>query len=1363
MTIIRAAILFCSICWGRLMAQPVSLEVELLSGKHGLHGNKIHCIWQGPDGYLWLGTDKGLNRYDGYNFTSFPLEQHLIPVHQLEGDRFTICIGTWGEGLYLLDQRSGKTSRISNKLHTGAFIYAIAYCQEKTYWVASENGLGMLILPGEKQNTPVFHQITLRTENKDLIQTGIRQVTRSKTGQLWLADWEGKVYALPETDWTEPVYEVQEKAVLLNRQITAMVEDAAGRIWLGTSADGVFLLDSLGRRLAHFQSDQKVPSSLSSNQVVGIRIDRQGSIWVATADQGLNKLLTVTEKGEAVFLNEANPDNSTYQNSKDFFTTFPDNLLTCMYFDRDDGIWVGTYHKGLVKVSPQTEYFKYYQREGGDHFTLAHRDVSIPLIAQNGDLWIGTWGGGLHFLSKQEKTKANPVYKRFKTNPATPHSISFDQVFPVYEDRRGNLWLGTNGGGLNFLAKEEKYKPEPVFSSYRHNSYDLQSLSNDSIWAIHEDRQGQLWVGTQNGLNKLQPGTRTFRRYLPGICVLGFTEDSLGNLWLGTENRGVMAWNISGDTLTDQFQQFTFQNKTYSLGKVYDLEFDQKGHLWLGTNQGLINLTRPGNRFSLFTVEDGLVNKDVESIQLDEKGRLWLGTYSGLSLYDPALKTFRNFQMSEGRFSNSFTQGASQGRDGRMYFGSRNGFYEFQPSSISTKSEDLPVHISQIKTGQQTLNFTKMYSFEKKPFSLPYTDRMLSIAFTALPYHQADNIIYTYQLAGVDPSWHITHLGEHRITYSYLPEGEYTFKVKAGRVGESGWGAETSFSVKVNPPWWRTNWSYALYLVIFFLVSRLLYRIRKKQRKAKEAAYRTQLEQEKTEKLYRLKQQFFTQVSHEFKTPLSLIKAPLDHLLSRSTLSGDERDYLELIQRNTQRMIRLIDQLLDFQKLSAGRITVKQEATELVGFVETLGSQFEIWAKQQRVRIRLTSNVKNCMVFLDKEKLETILYNLISNALKHAPQDSAVAVGIEYKESDKQSLEHLSISVKDEGPGIPNQKQTQIFEAFYTEVPYNPQQKGTGIGLALVKALTEALGWTVRVDSTPGEGACFQIDVQAELFSFERGFFQKELQYSANQTAVDSTDTEPLLTTACTLLLVEDHQDLNDYLRLLFHKRYRLLQARNGAEAWELLEKHPVDLVLTDWMMPVMSGVELCQKIKDTSSTSHLPVIMLTAKTAPFEQLEGIQAGADAYITKPFANDYLMTRVEKLIESRRVLKEQFKQIIQVEPSQLIITPQEEKFLKSAIDFVETQMEDANLTVEQLANAMAMSSTKLYRKLKTIANISPNEFIRNIRLKRAAQLLKETDHTIAEISYQVGFSSPKYFSKCFGDEYGQSPKSFREKE
>lgn len=1329
-----------SVCLLLLLLGNPSFSQQILFRSYsvidGLGSNTVWNITQDEKGYMWFGTKNGLNRFDGYSFKTYKANK-------------------------------GDKASLGNN-----FIHAICRYDSKTFWVGTEEGIYIFDLETER-----FSPL------KGMETNGVFDILKDSRGIIWIATRSNGLYRYDPSTKTYRQFRANAgnpNTVSINL-VRKLVEDSEGNIWIG-SFGGIDVLDPESGTFRHYKAG-KEDGTLSSNQVLTLYRDLEGNIWVGTLSGGLNKwsrhtgrfttykvdgpgsindnivrviyqpspdkLYVGTEKGLNVF-DIATQTFTAYTNKSNDPFSISDNAVYAIYPDKEGGIWVGTYFGGVNYFPGKGSPFELYYATG-DKNALSGNAVSCFLEDKPGYFWIGTENAGLNYFNAQTKT--------FQHYPFSggQQKLSYHNIHSLFKDSKGNIWIGTFTGGLNV------YNPRTgSVKTYKHDPEDTTTLSNNSVYHIYEDRSGTIWVGTVRGLNKYDPQRDAFIRVhdlgLIYNCIYRIYEDEKRNIWVATYDNGF----FGKDSRTNRWTRYPANGKpgAISSNKVISLLDDGKGNLWLGTDGGGLNsFNLETRKFTTYNEQKG-ISTVVYGILQDDQGELWLSTNEGLVRFSPKTEKSRLFTNWDNLQSKQFNYKAYlKASDGKFYFGGIHGFNAFFPENIQDS-----VHKSYIAlTNFQLFNKDVVIDGENSPMSkligfqnsiqLSHDQDVLSFEYAALSYVAPEKIQYAYMMEGFDEGWN--YVGTQRkATYTNLPPGTYVFKVKSTD-NHGNWNERTAeIKVVVKPPFYRSVLAYIVYLLliaggVWWFRRYSMERDRKKNQARLE---RETIQREK--EFYNQKIEFFTTMAHEIRTPLSLIIAPLEKLLTAEKWKPEVKEQLQIMDQNSDRLLKLVNQLLDFRRIESDIYTIRTEELELISFIHSVYSRFSAISYQKGIRFSMVTNVNRLVVSADPEAMIKILNNLLINAFKFAR--NKVEIRVDEPFTDGVGKQFFSISVVDDGIGIPANQLDNIFKAFY-KVQSNKHQYnnvgGTGIGLALAKALAEKHDGKLLVESKEGEMTAFTLLIPYEVTEVA----------AAKAEEKEGAVTEGQVEDKPVILVVEDDQSLLEFIsKSLKESGYNYLQATNGKEALGVLESNGVDLILSDVMMPEMDGIELCRQVKTNINYSHIPLILLTARDNSESEIAGIENGADAYITKPFKWKHLSVVVKNLLDSRVVLKSKFTQQPFADVNTLSTNTNDKKFVEKLITIIEERIMDPQLSVEELSKEMAMSRSSLHKKLKAMSGHVPNEFIRLIRLKNAAKLLLSGEYNISEVGYMTGFNSPSYFSKCFMQQFNVTPSEFAEK-
>lgn len=1303
---------------------------------------------------MWFGTASGLNRYDGYTFKVF---RHRENDSTSINDDLIVKIQEGPDNKFWIDTRTGQC--IFDPVSEKAMANTLAYCRQLSLPAASvidivKDKQGCFWFAqagyGASRYNPVAHTVKRfqRTKNN---APDITDMVADNAGNIWIVYTDGLLEGY-NTASGKLIYSNAELFKRPDELRYRLFADAENDLWIYTDGmpQGAFCYNIKSNNLIHYHRDAP-GNRLNNNLVTGIQQDNNGMIWIITDHGGVNLL---SKRSGAIWYLENKPED---------IKSISQNSINAIYRDNTGIIWLGTYKKGINYYHANIIKFPVYRHLLSDARSLPFDDVNRFVEDEKGNLWIGTNGGGLIYY---DRTTGN--YRTYKHNPANANSISNDVIVSLCIDHNKKLWIGSYYGGLDCYDGQ-------LFKHYKHDPEDATSISDNSIWEIYEDAQQQLWVGTlSNGLDRYHPEIDGFYTYRKGNgsinsnYIAALAEDQDGNLWIGTES-GISVLNKKTGGVT-YYQHNSKDQNSLSNSNITALLQDSRGNMWVATRDGLNFFDKAANSFRHFSEADGLSENNVLTLMEDNAHTLWLGTTNGLSRgwvqygANGSVKIqFRNYDERDGLQGREFNENAAlKTKRGELIFGGANGFNIISPDAISHNTvvpevvlTDLRVFDKSPQPGEVFNNRVLLSTAISaiKEITLKYRENIFSLEFAALNYSNPEKNQYAYKLEGFNNDW-LTTDGTHRtVTYTNLDPGKYVFRVKASN-GDGVWNEKgTALLVTILPPFWRTIPAFMIYAI---LLAAILFAARRLT--IQRAHMRFQLAQQKKEaervhELDLLKLKFFTNVSHEFRTPLSLIMAPVEKMLNTSREPEQKKQY-QLIYRNARRLLALVNQLLDFRKLEMRELRLYPSLGDIVSFVKEVSCSFTDMAGARHIHFNFSTSIESLQISFDPDKIERILFNLLSNAFKFTPEHGNIQVLVGREEN------FVSIQVKDSGIGIPTEDQDKIFERFFQhDVPGSMLNQGSGIGLAISKEFVRLHQGTISVTSEAGKGTCFTVLLPVNSAVTEPVVSSQEellLEPAAEETTdvvSKSSRKKPVI------LIVDDNDDIRFYLKDNLRRNYTVYEAVNGAEGWEKTKQHQPDLVVSDVMMPVMDGMELCRTIKHDKQTSHIPIILLTARSAAEPKLEAFQVGANDYVTKPFSFEMLQSRIRNLLAQQEAMRKLFQKQLEVNPSEISITSVDEQFIRQAIDTVEQNISNPGFSVEDLSRALHMSRVALYKKLLALTGKSPLDFIKTIRLKRAAQLLEKSQFTISEIAYEVGFNNPKYFARTFKKEFGMLPSEY----
>ena len=1127
-------------------------------------------------------------------------------------------------------------------------------------------------------------------------------------------------------------------------------------------------------RYKHDKDDIK---SLSHNWVISLAENDEDGLWIATHGGGLNKF---------------NPETQTfikYRKGPHNHHGLAHNDLKRVYRDpRQQAIWIGSESGGVYKAAYNQKKFRHYQHDPNDPNTLGHNTLFGMCEDKDGFIWIATQMRGVDKFDPQQKN-----FSHFRNDHNNPNSLHHDKVQTVFEDRNENLWIG----GAHGLARYDRKRDRFInYLDEKNNKDGKAPVWIDEITQDPYSDEEAIWIVTiGSGLVKFYYNENRYVIYNhhpedpnslgnPYVITAYFDLDSTKRqLWIGTEN-GLDQFDIHSEKFT-HYRHDPNNPNSLSNNSVWAIHRDKSGALWVGTNGGGLNrFVEEENRFIRFTEKEGLSSNNICRILEDGTGNLWISTFSGLSRFNPRTKIFKNFFSGDGLQSDEFWPlSAVKSKSGLMYFGGINGLTVFHPDSISENKNIPPLVLTDLRIFNQSIKpggkspLSRSIS-ESEEMVLSYDQDIFTLEFAALDFTIPSNNKYAYIMEGVDRDWVYTDASRRFATYTKLDPGNYRFVVK-GSNNDGIWNEKgTSIRIIILPPWWQTKWAYLLYII---LAIALIISVWKTQLNRLRMKHQRELEHVETEKLKevdRIKTHFFANISHEFRTPLTLIKGPVENLI-HGDFRGNLKEQGKLILRNINHLLSLVNQLLDLSKLESDMMRLHAEKTNLVPILKGLVQSFASLAKQKNITLEFIPLKDPVELYLDREKFEKIINNLLSNAFKFTPEEGNIVVDCGLWNSDLQKeldselqitdYNSIQIKISNSGPGIPPDQMDKIFDRFY-QIDDSQTRRfgGTGIGLALVKELVDLHHGKITVSTVPGKRTTFNIFLP---FGSE-AFSNDEIIHMSKKPSEEITDV-PIMSegekshtvmpitvqSREKILIVEDHTDVQDYIGNILADSYRILKADNGLEGLKIARDKMPDLIISDVMMPEMDGYTFCSEIKKDELTSHIPLILLTARAGHEDKMEGLETGADDFLVKPFDSQELAARVKNLIEQRRNLRRRFSREPYLSFNKITTTSVDERFLSQLKTIIEDNITNPGLDVNYLAEEMGNSYTHLYRKIKALVGLSPAAFIRLVRLTKAQQLLKNNHGNISEVAFEVGFESLHYFSRCFSKQYGMSPSVF----
>ncbi|GGF30893.1 hybrid sensor histidine kinase/response regulator transcription factor [Echinicola rosea] len=1313
-----------------------------ITTQDGLSHSTVYTIAQDHKGYIWIGTREGLNRYNSYGLKTYYSGQE--PIGGLSADRI-LCLQPASQQRLLIGTSAGLdrydygTDRIEKIHYQGkplGYIKCIFESSDSLVYVCAQSGLYLI----NQQN-----KATRLSEERNTLA-----IAEYKTGVFWLMTSKG-VYLVNKFGEIIKEYTDLKPNLGARSNFYCLFKDSKGTMWVGTQEGAFWYVPEKDK----FEQVKAAEGISEVTLVRAINEDDRNGIWIGT-----EKGVFVYDKAKRSLEHHSQSfDQSPYDLS--------DQSVYCVLKSRENIMWIGTYFGGVNYVKLRESGFVKVVPDGGEK-GLSGKAVSQLTEDRKGRLWIGSEDAGVTQWSKDRQKFTYFLYRKMG------NSISGNNIHAIQQDHEGNIWLGT------FLEGVDRYDPDTgKFTNYRHDPADSTTISHNNVFSLMSDSKDNLWIGTWKGINIYDKKKERFRKFKPQQIgerfIYDMLEDHSGKVWICTRNDGIFRYDPVTDQL-DWFNKNHFDNHGLTANKVIHVFQDSQNRVWFGTlNEGLLQWDSDAQHFSAFTKSDGLSNNNVYGIQQDQKGNLWLSTNNGLTVMDPVTGKTKIYDKSNGlqdtqfNFKSSYKDG-----DGRMYFGTVNGMYHFHPDSINAIDTPPNIHFTELKLFNKPLEVGGVDGIlssqidEAQSITLKYSQNVITFDFVATNYFSPGKNVYSYYLEGFEKDWNKPN-EKHSATYTNLSPGTYTFHVKAANP-DGVWSGERTLLLTVAPPFWWTPWAKVIYglLVItaFFGYRRYLY-----LRHQEKMTYQLErVEKEKIQELNQHKLNFFTYISHEFKTPLTLIIAVIDKFLDHQVHSSHQQEDFRLIKRNASRLHFLIDQLMEFRKTESDHTDLSPKWGDVILFLQDTFLAFLPLYHKKDITHHFRTNCQGIEVLFDADKLEKIITNLVSNAVKSTPRFGEITMEVEMSPSDIPGQALFSIHVVDNGRGLTKEELDKIFMPFYKGNNPAQAETGSGIGLALVKSLTKYLGGTISAESTEDQGMRITVNLPFQTTSDKQQAYTKVegnkgllidedyyyLEVQTDNAQVQNTEGE----VTYELMIVEDNEEMRKFLCSYFSRFYKVTTANDGVTALEIIGKRVPDVIISDVVMPKMGGDQLCTTIKNNIDTSHIPFILLTAKSTVENRIEGLEVGADAYLPKPFNLQELRLMIKNTLESRNSLKQHFLKFGSVDNYDHPVNNKDHEFLTKLIEIVHQHLEDPAFNIAEFSRVAGVSRTLLHMKLKKLVNLSATEFVKAIRLKKSTNLLI-AGNNVSEVAYKVGFNDPNYFSRAFKEKYGIPPSEYKE--
>lgn len=1326
------------------LALPISLfsqniEFQILTIQQGLSHNTVYNIDQDADGFIWIATGEGLDRYDSYAIKKYhnsSIGKNISQITSLLINDQDFFIGT-NKGLYTYSVKQDTFQIHENSGKMMGHINNIYHSSDGLNFICSKQGL--FSIDRDSKIYPILTNVNARS------------ICNFKANVYFLA-LEDKILLINELGETIKGFKYPER---LNSPSLSgyylkptLFQDSEGMVWLGT-VKGLFIFD------INTNDFKQVTFTNESNQLEGnvirsITEDQNKKIWIGTED--------------GLFIYDKKTKKS-FHYGQSFYNTsnnLSDKSIHELFVSKENILWIGTYFGGLNFSKLNSNGF---HKLIPDEFnnSLSGKAISQMIQVKNNDIWIATEDGGVSIFDKK-----NNSFRHLKQQSENKNSISSNNIHSLLEDDRGNVWIGTFLGGLN------KYNQNSGnITVYKNKQKDTTTISNDHIYSLLQLNTDTLLIGTQYGLNYYNYKTNTFSIYKPEIFDNKFVYDMIktknNDIWICTSHSGI--YRIKNKTQSIDHYEIKDINPELIDNEVIGAFEDKKGDIWFCSySGGLIKWIEDKNEFENITKENGLPNNSVYGILEHQEKGYFISTNAGLSFYNPENFTFKTYTISDGLTTNQFNyKSYLNDKDGWMYFGSVNGITYFHPDSINIDKSKTEIHLTGLKLFNKEVNIgenspLKNNINEIDTLILKYNENAITLEFVQIDYNSKAN--YSFYLEGYEKEWN--DVGKTlAATYTNLPPGDYIFNVKSNNTNTDliNSSDHKKLHIIISPPIWKTNWAYAIYFLFIILCFYAYYRLIKFIQDKNLAIELEKVENAKLSEINTHKLNFFTFISHEFKTPLTIIIASMEKLFQNS-LSITDSDNLISIKKNSKKLHHLVQQLMEFRKVETDHAKIKLDEGDIITFLKDTFDAFDPLFKYKSIKTQFESNVIKQVCYFDSEKLDSIITNILSNAVKHTDNYGEITMNIIFTNistTTKDQKMNLKIQISDNGNGISKKEQENLFLPFYEYK--NSSKSGSGIGLVLVKSLVNFLNGSFSIDSNKKKGTICTIELPIHL-QIEKnkntikinGNKKADIPYDLVMENTSSSETINIFRNSeYTILIVEDNRELMTFLNKHFSTNYKILMARDGQDALLKIDKIVPDIIISDIRMPNMDGIRFCRIIKESKKTSHIPFILLTGESNEQNKFDGLEFGANAFLSKPFNLTELDLMVRNLLESNLKIQHHINKVRKNETAEIPNNNQKRDFLIKITDIIENNFDDPDFSIEKLANIAGISRSLLHIKVKDITGSSASTLIKNIRMQKAVILLEE-GYSISEVAYQIGYE-PSYFSRVFKKFYKASPSSY----
>lgn len=1363
------------------------LQFEKVGENVGITQNSILDIFQDSKGYLWFSTPNGLFRFDGYDtkvFNSLEGEGKSLAYNEVKKVREGADGTLWILNLQHINALNPRTGKIQNfNLDDLKYIRLRHVVPDKSkpnhVWISTNKNIGLLIFDEKLEKLETIHYPLIDDPSID----AVRYIYQDQKENLWCAVNS----SLVKVKYDNGTFDITQSKK--NGNVSYITEDSKGQLY-ASLAQSIVPIEEKEDEISYTKGKIPFSKDLANSEMIRCILPFKNKLWLIGGKQSLV---------------EHNPDKNAYtlHESSENFVAPKGTSIGSAFIDRSGILWLGTYRTGLYRCNLYPKQFNTLSAKNG----LTDNFINQIVGDNQGNLWTGTYYGGVNQIKKENHSlEVSPFFNQ-------KAGLKDKMVsFAVTYDNKNTLWMSAFKRGVSRIWLDENKKPlkRDFYPFMKENGIPTVDVS-----IAYTDKKGKVWMASnmrKAGLIRVDENADgvSFTRFEDNILkqanIYGLFRDNKDNLWVSINNGTLFRFKLDKNHQPIEKERVLDKNDTFkTLEKYRAFSFiqDKDENLWIGTfGGGLVKVTHPNNtskrQFEYFTKREGLSNNTVYAVLQDKQENIWVSTDEGISCLNPKNKIIHTYNVKDGLQDNNFRKWSGwKDNDGTLYFGGINGITYFNPAEIENNSFTPQPSITKFSVVGKEASLDSYIQKAKVDITNPSTAQQLvlsanqnsiSFEFSSMQFDNPDKCKYKYKLEGVQDEWIEVNAKHRSATYSYLPKGEYVFKLMSTN-GDGVWGEEYLYvPIEVLPYWYETTLAYVIYIIAFFSGLYWVISFQKRRQAWKNQLEIEKIEREKVEELNKVKLSFFTNISHELKTPLTIISGIVEQNMTLA-LQNNMGKQFSIIQKNGGRMLRLVQQLLDFRKVESGHTPLKLVSSDVVGFCKEISQIFSSYAETQNLQLKFSSNFKEQEVVFDPDKLEKVISNLLDNAIKYT-QESGSSIELLVDTFNKNDLpvyidksddvdnNYLVIKVKDDGIGLPEGSERSIFTRFFQvkdSVEYTNVQDGVGIGLAYCKILVELHNGYIYAEPLE-KGTCFNvvlpIDNQTtEKVSTSNKAVDKVLESTRAKFELDKgeeviTTTEKRVLNGNVkffdndILIVEDNEDIRGFLKEFLSPVYKVHEAENGQQGFDMAKEIIPDLIISDVSMPLMDGYELCNQIKNDIKTNHIPVILLTANGELEHRIEGLKAGADSYIPKPFNLEHLQIRIEKLLELRGELKKKYLSLQgQKEFVEADFNEPDKEFIKAFEDYIEENLSNSELSVTDLEEALGFSKMQLFRKVKSLTGLSSVEFIRDYRLRRAIDMMHSTNLKVTEIVYSVGFTGASYFGKCFKKKYDKTPSEF----